>query len=84
MTVSDTIIVALLSLLGTAIGGFVSVLTSTRLTAYKIQELQKQVEKHNEVVERTFHLEEHAAIVDYQLNVADRRLGELEKKVGGS
>lgn len=79
---ADTVIVALLSLAGTAIGGFVSVITSTRLTSYKIQELQKQVEKHNEVVERTFRLEEHAAIVDYQLGSADRRLIELEKRVG--
>ena len=86
---NDSIIVALLSLLGTAIGSVVSVLTANRLTNFKIEVLQKEMtelkdetKKHNQVIERTFRLEEHAAIVDYQLGVTDRRIGEIERKVG--
>ena len=86
---NDTIIVALLSLLGTATGSIVSVLTANRLTNFKIEVLQKEMtelkdetKKHNQVIERTFRLEEHAAIVDYQLGVTDRRIGDLERKVG--
>ena len=78
---SDTIIVALLSLLGTLVGSIVAVLTSNNLTKYKIEELTRQVEKHNAVVERTFKLEEHAAVVDEQIKVANHRIQDLEAKV---
>lgn len=39
---------------------------------YKLSELTKQVEKHNNVVERTFRLEE-------QVKVANHRIGDLEE-----
>lgn len=51
---SDTIIVALLSFLGTGIGSFAGM----NLIKYRITQLEKKVEKHNSVVERTYHLEE--------------------------
>jgi len=75
---SEAIIVAILSLVGTAIGSVVSVLTANRLTNYKIDALQKQVEKHNQVVERTFRLEEHSAVVDEQIKVVNHRISDLE------
>jgi len=79
---TDTVVVAVLSLVGTAIGSVVSVLTANRLTNYKIDELHKQVEKHNQVIERTYRLEEHAAVLDVQLDAAELRINALEKKVG--
>lgn len=75
---SEAIIVAILSLCGTAVGSIVSVLTANKLTNYKIDELQKQVEKHNNLIERTFRLEEHAAVVDEQIKVANHRISDLE------
>lgn len=76
---SETVIVALLSLAGTAIGSVVAVVTSSSLTNYKIDELKKQVEKHNSLVERTFRLEEKAAVIDEQIKVANHRIEDLEK-----
>jgi hypothetical protein len=55
----DSIIVALLGCLGTIIGSGLGVIASSKLTNFRIQELEKKVEKHNEVVQRTFVLEEH-------------------------
>lgn len=75
---SDAIVVAILSLVGTAIGSVVSVLTANRLTNYKIDALQKQVEKHNNLIERTFRLEEHAAVTDEQIKVVNHRIADLE------
>ena len=60
----NTIIVAVLSLIGTATGSVVSVLTANRLTNYKIDELQKEVEKHNKVVERTYELERRTSLLE--------------------
>lgn len=79
---SDTVIVAILSLCGTAAGGIASVLTAARVTNLKIEALEKQVAKHNQVIERTYRLEEHAAVVDVQLDEAERRIQILERKAG--
>lgn len=49
---SQEITVALLSLLGTLIGTFAGILTSTNLIKYRIEQLEIKVEKHNSVVER--------------------------------
>lgn len=78
---SDTIIVALLSLLGTLVGSIVAVLTSSNLTKYKIEELTRQVEKHNSVIERTYKLEEKTAVLDEQIKVANHRIQDLEEKI---
>ena len=54
---SSEVLVALLSLLGTAFGSVVGILTGNRLVVYRIEQLEKKVEKHNSVAERTAALE---------------------------
>ena len=76
---SDAIIVAVLSLVGTAIGSIVSVLTANRLTNYKIDELRKVVEKHNGLIDRTYRLEESVTLVNEKLDTLDRRVEALER-----
>ena len=68
----NEIIIAVLSLLGTIIGSLTGVLTANRLTNYRIQELEKKVDKHNTVIERTYRLEE-------MMKVANHRLNDLER-----
>ena len=77
---SDAIIVAILSLVGTAIGSVVSVLTANRLTNYKIDELRKTVEKHNGLIDRTYKLESDLTLVNEKLDVLDHRVDALEKR----
>ena len=77
---SDAIIVAVLSLVGTAIGSIVSVLTANRLTNYKIDELRKVVEKHNGLIDRTYKLESDLTLVNEKLDVLDHRVDALEKR----
>ena len=50
----DTVIVALLSFAGTCVGSFAGM----NLIKYRISQLEKKVEKHNSVVERTYRLED--------------------------
>ena len=66
----DTIVVAIMSLIGTLAGSF----GGTQLIKYRIEQLEKKVEKHNSVVERTFLLEE-------KMKVANHRIEDLEGKV---
>jgi hypothetical protein len=54
---TETIISSLLSLVGTLAGTFGGILVASKLTVYRIEQLEKQVDKHNKVVERTFKLE---------------------------
>lgn len=49
--------VAILSLCGTLIGSIAGILTANKLTNYRIEQLEKKVERHNSVMERTFKLE---------------------------
>jgi hypothetical protein len=70
----STIIVALLSLLGTLIGSLGGIIASNKLVIYRIQELEKKVNKHNEVIERVYKLEEHEAVMDAELkSIRDKR-----------
>ena len=66
------LLIALMSLAGTVVGSLSGVLAANRLTNYRIQELEKKVEKHNTVLERTFRLEE-------RMKVANNRIQDLER-----
>jgi len=49
------------------------------LIEYKLDELTKRVDKHNNVIERVYRLEQHEAVIDEQMKVANHRLSDLEK-----
>ena len=74
----ETIIVSLISLLGTLGGSFAGILTANKLTNYRIEQLEKKVERHNSVIERVYLLEKHEAVVDEEIKVANHRIGDLE------
>lgn len=76
---SETLLIAILSLAGTLFGSLGGILAANKLTNYRIQELEKKVEKHNQVVERVFNLEKHEAVVDEEIKVANHRLDDLEQ-----
>ena len=54
---SDPVIVALIGLAGSAIGSLIGVVASSKLTQYRIEQLEKKVNAHNNLVERTYKLE---------------------------
>lgn len=68
---SETVLVAILSLLGTLGGTFGGILTSAKLTNYRIEQLEKKVEKHNNFAERIPVLEE-------KIKVEEHRIEDLE------
>lgn len=75
---SDTIIVALIGLAGSAVGSFCGVLASARLTQYRLQLLEDKVNKHNSVIERTFKLEERSALCAEKFEAINHRIKGLE------
>jgi len=74
------IIIALIGLAGSIIGSFAGILVSAKLTTYRLEQLEKKVEKHNNIVERTYKLEEQNSIQDEKLKVANHRIDDLEKE----
>ena len=76
---NDVVIVAIISLIGTLGGTFGGILTSSKLTNYRIEQLEKKVEKHNNVVERVYVLEKHEAVMEEEVKVANHRIDDLEK-----
>lgn len=77
---SETIIVALLSLAGTLMGSLFGILAANKLVVYRIEQLEKKVEKHNNVIERVYNLEKDEAVIIEDLKVANHRIEDLEKK----
>lgn len=49
------------------------------LLDYRLTELEKKVDKHNHIVERTFRLEGDMEVVHEQIKVANHRIEDLEK-----
>lgn len=49
------------------------------LIDYKLSELTKRVDKHNNVIERTYRLEEQAALCEEKIKVANHRIDDLER-----
>lgn len=75
----NTIFIALLSFLGTVVGTFGGILASNKLTTYRIEQLEKKVEKHNNVVVRVYELEKEKAVFEEELKVANNRIKDLEQ-----
>ena len=75
----NTILIALISFAGTLIGTFGGILTSNKLTNYRIEQLEKKVEKHNNVVERVYVLEKEKAVFEEEMKVVNHRVNDLEE-----
>lgn len=73
MKMGETLVVSALSLIGTVTGSVLGILASNKVTAYRIEQLEKKVDKHNSVIERTFLLEE-------KMKEAERRIEKMENQ----
>lgn len=69
---SETVIVALIAFGGTLLGTFGGIVTSSKLTAYRIEQLEKKVDKHNNFAARM-------PVVEEQIKVINHRIEDLEK-----
>ena len=69
---------AALGLVGTLVGSYLANRKSTALIAYRLEQLEQKVSKHNNLVERTYALEESVALMDERVRVANHRIADLE------
>lgn len=73
------VIIAALALAGTLGGSYMANKKTTALIAYRLEQLENKVNKHNQVIERTYKLEENEALMDEKIKVANHRIDDLEK-----
>ena len=52
----------------------------TALIEYRLTELEKKVDKHNNLVDRTYALEERMSVAEEKTRVANHRIDDLERK----
>lgn len=74
------VITAAISLIGTLAGTLGGIALSSNLTNYRIEQLEKKVEKHNNLITRTYKLEQDFAVMDERVRVANHRIEDLEKE----
>ena len=72
------VITAALSLVGTLVGTLGGIALSSNLTNYRIEQLEKKVEKRNNLITRTYKLEQEFAVMDEKVKVANHRIDDLE------
>ena len=75
---NNEIVVALIALFGTALGTFGGIITANKLTNYRIEQLEKKVDKHNSVIERVYNLEKSNEVILEKIDVANHRIKGLE------
>ena len=77
----EGIIIALIGLAGSALGSILGVVASARLTSYRLEQLEKRVQAHNNLIERTYKLEERTELQEEKIKAANHRIEDLAAAV---
>ena len=75
------IIIAFLAFLGTLFGSIAGILTANKLTNYRIEQLEKKVSVHNQLVDRMYGAESRIDVIEEKVKVANNRIADLEEDV---
>ena len=76
----EGIIIGIISLLGTLSGSYFASRKNTILVVYRLEQLENKVNKHNNIIERTFELEKKCTLYDEKFSVTNHRIEDLEKE----
>lgn len=80
--ISDAVLVAIIGLCGSLVGSVFGVLCSAKLTNYRIEQLEKKVDRQNDLIEKMFKVEQEQAVVSTRISGIDHRLQNLETNFG--
>jgi len=80
---TEGIIVALISFAGAAVGTGGGIIVSSKLTNYRIRQLELKVDKHNCLIDRMYKAEKVLEVQDEKIKVVNRRISDLEKAKEG-
>lgn len=72
--ITEGIFAAIIAMIGTCIGSFGGIITSSKLTSFRIEKLEEKVDKHNNFAERM-------PVIEEQIKAIDHRIDSLENKI---
>ena len=75
MEIDANIIVSLITLVSTVL----TVISGSRLTAYRIQKLEEKVQAHNNLIDRMYKVEQRVEVDENRLKVSEHRIDDLER-----
>ena len=75
MEIDTNIIVSLVTLAGTIL----TVISGSKLTAYRIQKLEEKVQAHNNLIDRMYKVEQRIEVDENKISVSEHRIADLER-----
>ncbi len=72
--------VALISAVGSIIGTIIGITANTKLIIYRLEQLEAKVNKHNNIIERTYECEIKESILAEQINSIKEKIADIEKE----
>lgn len=75
---TEGIIIAVIGFLGTIVGSAIGVITSSKLINYRLEQLEQKVNKHNNLIERTYELERKESVVEEHIENIENEIHELK------
>lgn len=72
------IFVALIGAGGSAIGAIIGIIVNSKLVDYRLKQLEEKVNKHNNLIDRTYNLETQEKLLEEQLKVVNHRIKDIE------
>ena len=76
----DNILIALIGAAGSGAGAILGIFVNTKLINYRLEQLENKVNKHNNIIERTYELEKRESVLEEKLRVANNRIKDLENE----
>lgn len=74
------VVTVIIGAVGSGIGSLIGIICNTKLTNYRIKQLEKKVEKHNQVVDRMYEAEKSISVIQEDVKVANHRIEDLENE----
>lgn len=75
------IVVAILAFCGTVVGSLAGILTANKLVNYRLDQLEKKVSAHNDLIQRMYCVESRTDVLEEKVKVANHRIDDLESEV---
>ena len=79
MDIDPNLFTGLLSLAGAAIGTLGGIVINTKLSNYRLEQLEKKVEKHNNLIERTYEVEKKVGEIKKDIDHIYHEIDEIKK-----
>ena len=77
----ETIVVALIGMIGSLLGSLGGIVASSRLTNYRLEQLEKKVAEHNNLISRTYDLEAKDKVFEEKLHAVTGKLEAIENRI---